>query len=181
LTQALQQIPHQGFGEGIDDFQDMDFEQRLAVLRVLQRKPSVRRVKALFGSWLQALIQAGVLDEDARRISRGIQCVAKDGHVCFSLGEKAIDDFLHAHDITHNREPSYPEFNYRADFAVGSILIEYFGLQGGPDYDKKIEEKQKICKNHNVGLISVYPGDLANIARLENKLKTILQRIPLAV
>ena len=102
LTRVLQQIPYQGFGEGISDFHDMDSQQILAVLQVLQRKPKVNRVKELFGTWLQALIEAGVLDEDARRTSRGTQCVAKDGHVCFSLGEKTIDDFLHARGITHD-------------------------------------------------------------------------------
>jgi len=175
LTRVLQQIPHQGFGEGIDDFHDMDSQQILAVLQVLQRKPRVNRVKELFGSWLQALIEAGVLDEDARRTSRGTQCVAKDGHVCFSLGERTIDDFLHARGITHDKEPSYPETNYRADFAVNGILIEYFGLQGDPDYDNKIKEKQEICKKYDMSLISIYASDLVNITRLESKLRTSYQ------
>jgi len=174
LTHVLQQIPHQGFGEGIDDFHDMDSQQILAVLQVLQRKPRVNRVKELFGSWLQALIEAGVLDEDARRTSRGTQCVAKDGHVCFSLGERTIDDFLHARGITHDKEPSYPETNYRADFAVNGILIEYFGLQGDPEYDNKIKEKQEICKKYDTSLISIYASDLVNITRLESKLRIIL-------
>jgi len=82
LTNILQQIPHQGFGGGLNDFRDMDFNQRLAVLRVLQRKPTVRRMKELFKSWLQALIESEILDDDARRTGRGIQCLAKDGHVC---------------------------------------------------------------------------------------------------
>lgn len=87
------------------DFHDMDFSQRLAVLQVLQRKPAIQHVRELFGSWLQALVEARVLDEDARRTSRGIQCIAKDGHVCLSLGEKTIDDFLHARGIAHEKEP----------------------------------------------------------------------------
>jgi hypothetical protein len=152
----------------------MDSQQILAVLQVLQRKPRVNRVKELFGSWLQALIEAGVLDEDARRTSRGTQCVAKDGHVCFSLGERTIDDFLHARGITHDKEPSYPETNYRADFAVNGILIEYFGLQGDPDYDNKMKEKQEICKKYDMSLISIYASDLVNTARLESKLRIIL-------
>lgn len=175
FTNTLQQIPSQGFGEGMNDFEGMNFDQRTAVFRVLQRKPSTERVKAVFGSWLQLLIEAGVLTEDARRTSLGTQCVAKDGHICFSLGEKTIDDFLAAHQIAHNREPDYPESGYRADFVVNGVFIEYFGLQGDSDYDKKTEEKTKLCKSHNIELISIYPADLANTSRLEKKMKTILQ------
>jgi hypothetical protein len=174
LTQVLEQIPHQGFGEGISDFDGMDSEYRAAVFRVLQRKPSTERVKILFGSWLQLLIEAGVLEEDARRTMRGTQCVAKDGHVCLSLGEKTIDDFLAAHEIAHDREAEYPESSYRTDFVVNGIFIEYFGLQGDSDYDNKTKAKVKICKAHDVELISIYPADLANLSKLEKKLKVLL-------
>ncbi len=174
LTSVLQRIPAQGFGEGLDDFRSMDSGQRLAVLRVLQRKPTVRRVKELFGSWLKALIESGVLDDDARRTGRGIQCQANDGHVCLSIGEKTIDDYLFTHDISHEKEPAYPEGNYRADFAVNGVLIEYLGLQGDPGYDKKSEEKQRMCKKYGVALIVVYPSDLVSIAKLETKLGQFL-------
>jgi hypothetical protein len=176
LTLVLQQIPHQGFGEGISDFDDMDFEHRVAVLRVLQRKPFTERAKSLFGSWLQLLIDAGVLEDDVRRTILGVQCVAKDGHVCLSLGEKTIDDFLGAHRVAHDREREYPEHGYRADFVVEGIFIEYFGLQGNPDYDDKTKAKFKICKDHGVELIPIYPADLANVSKLERKLQTILQK-----
>ena len=174
LTEVLQQIPHQGFGEGLDDFRGMDFNQRLAVLRVLRRKPTVRRVKEVFGSWLQALIESEILNDDARRASRGIQCLAKDGHVCLSLGEKTIDDYLHTHGIFHEKEPAYPEGNYRADFAVKGVFIEYFGLQGNPEYEQRTKEKQRICKKHCVDLVSIFPKDLVNVATLESKLQQVL-------
>lgn len=176
LTNVLQQIPDQGFGEGMHDFDLMDFNQRLLVLKMLQTKPSTRRVKELFSSWFQGLVEAGVLDEDARRTSRGTECLAKDGHICFSLGEKTIDDFLNTLEIGHEREPKYPNSNYRADFAVGSVLIEYFGLEGDPDYDEKTREKQRICKKCGIDLISVYPRDLANITKLESKLEKFLSQ-----
>jgi hypothetical protein len=174
LTNILQRIPPQGFGEDLNDFRDLDFNQRLAVLQKLQGKPTVRRVKELFGSWLQALIESGILDEDARRTSRGVQCLAKDGHICLSLGEKTIDDYLHTHGILHEKEPTYPEGNYRADFTVNGIFIEYFGLQGDPEYDKRAKEKQRICKQHNMALISIFPKDLVSIAKLSSKLRQVL-------
>ena len=171
LTEVLQQIPHQGFGGGIGDFHGMDFNQRLAVLRVLRRKPTVQRVKEVFGSWLNALIAARVLDDDAIRRSRGIQCLARDGHVCRSLGEKTIDDYLHKHGIFHEKEPLYPEGNYRADFAVSGAFVEYLGLRGNPEYDAKTEEKLRICRRHGIKIILIYPEDLLCLDKAKIRLQ----------
>ncbi len=174
LAKALERVPSQNFGIGITDFHDMNDNQRLIVLRVLQNKPTTKRVRELFGSWLHALIEAGVLEDGTRRTSRGIQTIAKDGHVCLSLGEKTIDDFLFSHGVQHEREPRYPEGNYRGDFLVDGIFIEYFGLKGNPDYDAKTKLKQRLCKKHNIRLISIYPSDLVSTVKLERKLRPIL-------
>lgn len=170
LSNVLQRVPNQNYGEGIEDLHDLDSQERLAVLQLLERKPTVRRVKELFGSWLNALVEAGVLEDGTRRTSRGTQCIAKDGHVCLSLGEKTIDDFLCSHGISHEKEPLYPERNFRGDFLVSGIFIEYFGLKGDPDYDAKTRLKQRICKKHGIKLISVYPSDLVSLKKLERKL-----------
>jgi hypothetical protein len=94
--------------------------------------------------------------------------LAKDGHVCYSLAEKTMDDLLHVHGIPHEREPCYPEGNYRADFALGKTFVEFFGLTGDADYYAKL--KQKLCRKHGIKLISVYPEDLVSQKRLESKL-----------
>ena len=170
LADVIERVPPQGFGEGIGDLWDLATEERLAILQVLWRKPSIGRVKELFGSWLKALIEAGVLEDGTRRTSRGTQCLAKDGHVCLSLGEKTIDDFLSSRGIAHGREPPYPEGELRADFLVDGVLVEYFGLKGDPDYDTKTKRKQRICRKHGIRLISVYPSDLVSTRKLEAKL-----------
>ena len=170
LTETLQRVPPQGFGEGIGDLQGLSTQERLAILQVLRRKPTVRRVKELFGTWLEALIEAGVLEDGTRRTSRGTQCLAKDGHICLSLGEKTIDDFLYQEGLDHQIEPPYPEGNFRADFLVNGVLVEYFGLKGNPDYDAKTEMKRRICKKHGIKLISVYPSDLVSTRKLKAKL-----------
>jgi hypothetical protein len=170
LSDVLQRVPHQNFGEGIEDLRGLDFEERLALLQVLKRKPTVRRVKELFGSWLKALVEAGILEDGTRQTSRGTHCLAKDGHVCLSLGEKTIDDFLHNHGIGHEKEPHYPEGNFRGDFLVDSVFIEYFGLKGNPDYDVKIRLKQRLCKKHGIKLVAIYPSDLVSLKKLEGKL-----------
>jgi hypothetical protein len=174
LAEVTERVPPQGFGEGIGDLHGLATEERLAILQVLGRKPSIGRVKEVFGSWLAALIEAGVLEDGTRRTSRGTQCVARDGHVCLSLGEKTIDDFLTARGIVHEKEPRYPEGDLRADFLVGDVLIEYFGLKGEPSYDAKTRRKQRMCMKHGIHLVSLYPSDLANTRKLEAKLLRVL-------
>jgi len=166
----LQRVPNQDYEEGVEDLHGLDFEERLAVLQLLKQKPTVHRVKVLFGSWLNALVEAGVLEDGTRRTSRGTQCIAKDGHVCLSLGEKTTDDFLYRYGIPHEKEPRYPERNFRGDFLVNGIFIEYFGLKGDPDYDAKTRLKQGICNKHGIELVSVYPKDLVSLKELERKL-----------
>lgn len=170
LSNVIQRVPSQNFGEGVDDLRGLDSEERLALVQVLKRKPTVRRIKELFGSWLKALIEAGILEDGTRRTSRGTQCLAEDGHVCLSLGEKTIDDFLYNHRIAHEKEPHYPEGNFRADFLVDGIFVEYFGLKGNPEYNAKTKLKQRICRKHGIRLISIYPSDLVGIKKLERKL-----------
>src|SRR4030067_2445197 len=170
LSSTLQQVPNQGYGEGIEDLYNLNYQERLAVLQFLRNKPTVRHVKELFGSWLNALVEAGVLEDGTRRMSRGTQSIGKDGHVCFSLGEKTIDEFLYSHGVPHEKEPHYPDGKLRGDFTVNGIFIEYFGLQGNPEYDVKTKQKQHICRKYGIMLISIYPNDLISRKKLERKL-----------
>lgn len=165
LADLLKRIPPQDFGVGMHDLREMSTEERLAVLLELKNKPTLRRVKELFSSWFKALIDAGLLEDGARRTSLGTQCLAKDGHMCFSLGEKTIDDLLYSLGIPHDREPAYPEGNFRADFLVNGVFIEYFGLAGDPDYDAKSRKKKMLCEAHGITLISVFPKNLVPCPR----------------
>jgi hypothetical protein len=174
LANVLGRVPPQGFGEGAADLRELASEERVAVLRLLRGKPNVRRVKELFGSWLNALIRAGVLDDGSRRTGRGVQTVAKDGHVCLSLGERTICDFLSARHIPHEKEPRYPDSHYRGDFRIGNTIIEYLGLAGNPAYDAKTKDKVRLCKSHGLGLVLVQPKDLISRVALERKLSLLL-------
>lgn len=141
-----------------------------AVRLLCQNHPSLKSIKNHFGSWLNALIQAGLLTDGTRPMSRGTQCIAKDGHVCLSLAEKQIDDWLYDQGVPHEREPHYPGSRFRADFRVNNILIEYFGLTGDVDYDDKTNRKQAICKAKGIRLASIFPKDIVSINGLEKKL-----------
>jgi hypothetical protein len=174
LAGLLQRVPTQEFGEGVDDLIDLTTEERLALFKLLLQKPSLYRVKQLYGSWLNALVQAGVLENGTRPTSRGTQCLAKDGHVCLSLAEKTIDDFLSTRGIPHKREIKYPVGNFRADFSIKGIFVEYFGLIGNVEYETKMKFKQNLCKKHNVQLISIFPQDLVSVRTLEKKFSAVL-------
>jgi len=172
LAMLLGRVPTQNFGEGKTDLIDLSNDERFELLKILRIKPTTRCLKSAFGSWLNALIQAGILEDGTRKTSRGIQSITKDGHISLSLGEKTIDDFLFSHGIPHEKEPKYPEGNYRGDFIVGATIIEYFGLTGNPEYDAKTIEKIRICKKNNVTLIEIYPQDLISNQKLEYKLSS---------
>lgn len=175
LTAITEIVPAQGVGEGMDDLINLPFDKRLGLLQLLKDKPSTKRVKEVFGSWLKALIDAGVLVDGTRETSRGIQTIALDGHTCLSLGERTIDDYLYKRGIAHHKEPKYPEGNYRADFQVGDVFIEYFGLAGDSAYDGKAKEKIRLCQAHGIKLIALYPKDLIATSQLEKQLSKLEQ------
>lgn len=60
LTAVLGRAPTQTMGDGQIDLRPLTTDERLAILKVLQRRPSVARVKEVFGSWRAALAAAGV-------------------------------------------------------------------------------------------------------------------------
>jgi hypothetical protein len=173
LSKVISRVPNQGFSEGVNDLIGLEPDILHEVLVLLQRKPKTSHITATFGSWLNALIQSSVLENGTRKTARGIQTIAIDGHVCLSLGEKTIDDYLYSKGVIHSKEPRYPEGNYRADFLVGNTFVEYFGLAGNEEYDNKTTLKKKICQKHNLKLISIYPADLVSLKKLENKLKPL--------
>lgn len=169
-------IPSQQFFGSLSQLTLLSTKERLVLVRLARRKPTIRRVKSLFGSWLHTLTEAGVLQDGTRETSYGTQSIAKDGHICLSIGEKTIDDYLFRNGITHEKEPVYPEGNYRADFKIGDYLVEYFGLAGDEGYDQKIEEKKRIAKIHGVNMICIFPKDLVSEKQLEKKLNPAMRK-----
>jgi hypothetical protein len=124
-------------------------------------------------------VAAKVLPEGSQQMARGVRCIAEDGHVCLSLGEKTVCDILHRHGIPHEREVAYPGSSaFRADWAVGETLIEYFGLAGDPGYDARTKAKRKLAAEHGLTVIALYPKDLAERSRLLKKLGIDAPREP---
>jgi hypothetical protein len=130
----------------------------------------VDHVRAKWSSWFKALASSDVLPDGVMATSRGIRCLAKDGHECYSLDEQRIDDWLSAHNLKHDREPLYPDHpslnphgKRRADWLVGDVYLEYFGLTGEKVYDKKTDEKVMLAAQLGIALVAVYPSDMRSL------------------
>jgi hypothetical protein len=173
LTATLERIPSQTNGQRPGDLADFPELQRLAVMRIPHDRPPLDQVKTLFGSWFQALVASGVLADDIIRRARGIQCLAADGHVCLSLGEKTIDDLLTRARIPHEREPHYPKSHYRADWQVGTTFVEYYGLAGDPVYDGRRAEKEAVAREHGIAVLGIQPQELMQPATLTQRLHAL--------
>ena len=154
-------IPPQDFFSGGDFLETVSGDSaRSQLLDLAARRPTAKRIKDSFGSWLNLLTVSGVLPDGAHHTVRGVRSVAADGHVCLSLPERTIDDWLSAYGVDHEKEPRYPDSNYRGDFLVGDSFIEFFGLVGNPDYDARIQEKRELAGRHGIDLLEVYPNDM---------------------
>jgi hypothetical protein len=173
IASAIQRIPSTNILTDSDEVVSLPPSQLVDAIKALQDKPSRERVNEVFGSWLQALVEADLLDGPARRTSRGIQCIAVDGHLCKSLGEKTVDDFLHEHGIPHEREVPYAGGRFRCDFVANGVLIEYFGLIGDPAYDERHQAKLQFCLNGGFQIVCLYPEDLVDRDRMQNKLAVV--------
>jgi hypothetical protein len=146
------------------------------VFRAHGRMGGTEHIKKKFGSWFKGLAETGALPDGVQPTARGVRCLAHDGHVCHSLDEQRIDNWLSANNLSHEREPQYPPHptlnasgRRRADWRVGHTYIEYFGLAGNPDYDRKIDEKLVLAEQVGLHMIAIYPLD---VEKLDERLRS---------
>ena len=178
LSKLLGFIPTRKYMENIE-LPTQPPERQVEIGRVLLKMPAYDIYIEKFGSWLKCLTLAGVLDDGHRKTSRGIQCLASDGHLCLSLGEKAIDDWLTNHGITHDKEVLYPfdeQLNpnrlARTDWKVDAHFIEYAGLMDSSEYAQKMQRKEQLAAKYHINLMIVEPADLF---RLDEKLAPLIR------
>lgn len=94
-----------------------------------------------------------------------------DGHVVRSNAELIIDLWLNYHSIKHEYEPriNTSKKNYIvADFYLPEYdcYLEYWGLDGDTDYEKRKEIKINAYKDLKLRLVSIYQEDLKNLDAL---------------
>jgi hypothetical protein len=120
--------------------------------------------------WTKVLHEAGLLG-DGYRTSRGVVMVAADEHLCLSMLEKAVDDFLFKNGIKHEREPLYPydpDLNprtlRRADFHLADgTLVEAWGFPEDPVYAAKMVEKKELAARHKIRVLGLTAADLPRL------------------
>ena len=137
-------------------------------------RPKLNQIRPDYGfweEWLSQLVYPYSKIFPARKNTKR----ALDGHLCFSRGEEAICNFLFTKKIPHTREPFYSDLagsreplvrHFRADFRVGSTLIEYAGYAGDSEYDGRLSAKISEAKNLGISVIVVNETDLGNLQHL---------------
>lgn len=177
LVEVLETIPTASFMRR-PGLATLSEDKQTSVVRALLDTPPYAEYVSQFGSWFQALNKAGVLQDGQQMMSRGYRCIANDGHECYSIPEKMIDDWLSTRQIDHEKEPLYPfdsEINpsgLRADWQVGDVLIEYAGMMDDPEYAMKMQNKQELASKYNVPLVVLEPEDLLSLDERLSELMT---------
>lgn len=119
-----------------------------------------------YGSWNNAIQAAGYTPNPINYANKQI---ALDNHVCDSVVEKIIDDWLYTNQIAHEIHVAYTRSHMSADFRINGIYIEYFGLSGQHKrYDSVLKRKRVLWKKLNLKVIEIYPQDLFPINKLES-------------
>ena len=104
-----------------------------------------------------------------------------------SFGEKVIANALFEYGVDYHYERNFRwnGVNYRPDFTIpvspkGGIIIEYFGLEGDPDYDEMSKDKRKFwAEQKEWKLIEFSPADLTNRG-VDSFVQSLLQKLAVA-
>jgi hypothetical protein len=165
LAEAIEGIPEQSLAVNIT-LAGMPDDRRDRVMKGLIIAPRPAPAKSVLGPTWLSVLQAADLVGDAWRPARGTYCLAADGHLCRSLAERTVDDFLTARGIAHVPEPAYPGSTSRADWGLpDGTFVEYAGLLSDAEYRTKIDAKRTLARRAGVPLIVLVPEDLTDLAR----------------
>jgi hypothetical protein len=122
----------------------------------------------------------------------GILCFDDNGDICRSLPEMIISNILIKNNLVYNKEKMYKEifpslkYKWRMDWYLKDfdIAIEYFGMyiedkEHNDDmvgkYSKKVKEKLNFCHSNNINIFPIFPNDINEVEKLENRLLQFLQ------
>lgn len=124
--------------------------------------------------------------EEMIEYRRSLPQIGIDGYNYKSGGEKIIADFLFEHDIPFKYEKNFwwSGINYHPDFTIlkevksrQGIVIEYFGLEGDPNYDEQSAQKRRYWQDqYDYFFIELNPKIIKQHGRkgMENHLRDIL-------
>ncbi len=149
-------------------------EEAKAMAHLFASMPKRSTMKKLFESPQHFFHAAGLEALIPRGKGRGIRSISRCGHLCLSMGEREICEYLHENGVSHTKEPLYAdlvpegsEFGaMRGDFLVGDLVIEFAGLDGDEAYDAKMSTKQSLAEKYGLKLIVVRPSDVKKLSDL---------------
>ncbi len=131
--------------------------------------------RRVFGTWNRAISEAG-FETNPEMFTH--KYTARDGHICDSLTEKIIDDWMYKRKIPHQRGIYYPnQKRFKTDFLVkDKYWIEFLGLKGVlKRYDDLYKQKLEVAKINKIKIIELYPQDLFPRNNLNLKLDFLLK------
>ena len=74
--------------------------------------------------------------------------------------EKIVGDILCLNNIKFEYEPQLPfNHHYHADFLIGDIYVEIWGVVGSKKYENRKNIKKNLYKENNLNLFELYPCD----------------------
>jgi hypothetical protein len=126
-------------------------------------------VKKHFESWSYLLNDAGLLTSPISKGRGGYKSIASDGHLCLSIPERTICEFLTKFKIDHEKEPYYPKImeNHlgasRADWLIDDTYVEFAGMMGIKEYEGKMKKKITFAKTNGLKLIVITPKNIDNL------------------
>ena len=148
---------------------DASDEKRDEWMRALTVMPRQSRINEVLGckDWLSVLKATGLVTDGWRMKRGGVICHAADGHLCRSLLERTIDDWLTNQCIEHEREPTWPydavlnrNGMRRADWLLpDGSFVECAGLMSRPEYALKMAEKRQLARLAGITLHIIEPED----------------------
>jgi hypothetical protein len=100
-------------------------------------------IKNMFGSWGEALEEAGV--KSGQKHGSTTQC--KCGETLDSVNEKIVGDILHQFSINHEVHKSLPQSDYISDFYLPSISI-WIEVNGYEKSERPNQEQYNQKLNH---------------------------------
>ncbi len=139
-------------------------------------------VRESFGDWATFLNAAELL-ESAPRGKGGYRSIATDGHLCLSLGERAICEFLTKNGFIHEKEPSYPIHDLnpsggmRADFRVGDVYIEFAGMLSEPAYAEKMQRKEELARALKMKWMMLDSSSLENLEKIQSFISSVQREV----
>jgi hypothetical protein len=129
-------------------------------------------VKAHFKSWSHLLNDADLLTAPISKGKGGYKSIASDGHLCLSIPERTICEFLTKFKIDHEKEPNYPKImdnhlgDSRADWLIQDTYVEFAGMMGVKEYELKMKKKVTFAKANGLKLIVITPKDVDNLEKI---------------